>query len=123
MRAADRTSASVATTALVLSLLAGCAAQQSRPLYQWEGYQAQVYQHLRSATSDPQLEIAALEQDLQKIRSKNGAPPPGYQAHLGLLYFAAGSDDKAVAALQAERNAFPEFEPYMNFLLARVNKK
>lgn len=122
MSRARRPLASLPALALVLSLSAGCAAPRTKPLYQWESYQAQVYRHLQSQVADPQLEIAALEQDLQKIRANDGVPPPGYQAHLGLLHAAAGSDDKAVAALQAERSAFPESEPYMNFLLARIQK-
>lgn len=103
-------------------LLVGCAAP--KPLYQWEGYQAQVYNYLRPQGSNgPEAQIAALEQGFQKIRSKGGTPPPGYHAHLGMLYFQVGKDDQGVQELRTEKALFPESASYMDFLLAKAQKK
>ncbi|RRS03767.1 DUF4810 domain-containing protein [Aquabacterium soli] len=112
-----------AYTAMSLAaLLVGCAAP--KPLYQWEGYQAQVYNYLRAqGSTGPEAQIAALEQGFQKIRAQGGTPPPGYHAHLGLLYLQVGKDDQAVQELRTEKALFPESAGYMDFLLAKAQKK
>lgn len=67
--------------------LAGC--QTAPPtLYQWEGYQVQVYQHFKGQS--PEQQIAEMEKGLQVIQAKGGAVPPGFYAHLGMLYSVAG---------------------------------
>jgi len=107
-----------------LLALAGCASTPTRPpLYQWEGYPKQLYQYLRAPGEDSQVRIAAMEQDLQKMRAGPSAVPPGFHAHLAYLYLASGDDEKGLAGLRAEAEAFPEFTPYMQFLLARARNK
>ncbi|KAG0289033.1 hypothetical protein BGZ96_007305 [Linnemannia gamsii] len=111
----------VNTTAAVMggTLLAGCAAP-SKPLYQWKGYQPQVYEYFKGASKEKQ--IAELERGLEKIKSTNGAVPPGYHAHLGLLYSSLGKDDQMVQEFQTEKALFPESAAYIDFLMKNVKK-
>lgn len=97
-------------------LLAGCAGPQ--PMYQWEGYQAQVYQYFKGESQEEQ--VIALESGLEKIKAKGGLVPPGYHAQLGMLYLKLGKDDQMVKELQTEKTLFPESTAYMDFLLRNV---
>lgn len=99
-------------------LLSGCTGPKT--LYQWEGYQPQVYQYFKGESKEAQAE--ALEGDLQKIRAKNGAVPPGYHAQLGLLYSSLGKDDQMVQQFQTEKALFPESAAYMDFLLKNARQ-
>ena len=96
------------------ALVAGCQTAP-KPLYQWESYQPQVYEYFKGEPKEAQAE--ALERDLQKINAKGNTPPPGYHAHLGLLYLSMGKDDQMVQQLRTEKALFPESGPYMDFLL------
>lgn len=111
--------------ALVLMLAActllGACASQPQTMYQWEGYQPHVYRYLRGdQASDKQ--IAEMEADLEKIRAKGNTPPPGYYAHLGMLYASIGNNDKMAQNFQAEEKRFPESAPYLNYLLSNQKK-
>jgi hypothetical protein len=111
-----------AAIALVVALgavLAGCHTAP-KTLYQWEGYQPQVYQHFKGESPDQQ--IAVLEKDLQAISAKGNTPPPGYHAHLGMLYAISGKDGLVAPQFEAEKKLFPESAAYMDFLLKK-NKK
>ena len=66
--------------------------------------------------------MTALERDLQKIRSSGKTPPPGYHAHLGMLYASLGKDDQMVQQFQTEKQLFPESAAYMDFLLKKAKK-
>ncbi|WP_455913180.1 DUF4810 domain-containing protein [Pseudomonas syringae] len=97
--------------------LAGCA-QQPKTLYQWGSYQPEVYEYFKGESKEAQ--VAKLEEDLQKIRSTNGNPPPGYHAQLGMLYGSLGKDDQMVQEFRTEKGLFPESATYMDFLLRNV---
>ncbi|WP_375592043.1 DUF4810 domain-containing protein [Chitiniphilus eburneus] len=101
---------------LAIALLAGCAAQP-KTLYQWEGYQQQVYKYFQGES--PTEQIAALEASFQKIRAKGSMPPPGFHAHLGMLYASIGNEEQAVQQFQTEKALFPESQAYMDFLLKK----
>jgi hypothetical protein len=102
---------------IIVSLLAaGCAARQP-PLYYWGNYQDQVYEHFKA--ENPEKEIAVLEADLQKARSKGLHMPPGFFAHLGLLYAQLGREDMAMQNFDAEATLYPESRQYMNFLMKK----
>ncbi|BBP76620.1 MULTISPECIES: DUF4810 domain-containing protein [Pseudomonas] len=101
------------------AVLVGCA-QQPKTLYQWEGYEPQVYEYFKGESKEAQ--VAALEADLQKIKSTNRAAPPGYHAQLGLLYGSLGKDDQMVQQFQTEKALFPESGTYMDFLLSNAQK-
>ncbi|TKC89250.1 DUF4810 domain-containing protein [Trinickia terrae] len=113
-------SRTVAVAAVGGALLAGCAAP-SKPLYQWEGYQPQVYKYFKGESKEAQ--VAELEKGLEKIKSDNGAAPPGYHAQLGLLYSSLGKDDQMVQEFQTEKALFPEAGAYIDFLMKNVKKE
>jgi len=104
----------LALTLAASTLLAGCAAPKT--LYQWEGYEPQVYEYFKGE-EPKEAQAEALERDLQKIRSTGKAVPPGYHAHLGLLYLSMGKDDQMVQQFNTEKTLFPESGMYMDFLL------
>lgn len=100
-------------------LLTGCAANNATPpLYQWDGYQPEVYEYFKAQTA-PQEQIDSLEKSLQQIRAKGNRPPPGFHAHLGMLYASVGKDQQAVQEFEAEKQSFPESSTYMDFLLKK----
>jgi hypothetical protein len=104
----------MALTLAASALLAGCAGPQT--LYQWEGYEPQVYEYFKGE-EPKEAQAEALERDLQKIRSTGKSVPPGYHAHLGLLYLSMGKDDQMVQQFNTEKTLFPESGTYMDFLL------
>ncbi|CAI8794656.1 DUF4810 domain-containing protein [Pseudomonas sp. fls2-241-R2A-110] len=104
----------MASTLLASGLLAGCSSPKT--LYQWESYQPEVYEYFKGE-QPKEAQAEALERDLQKIRSTGKTPPPGYHAHLGLLYLSMGKDDQMVQQFRTEKTLFPESTPYMDFLL------
>jgi hypothetical protein len=100
------------------ALLTGCAASSTTSLYQWDGYQPQVYEYFKGQKS-PQEQIDALEKARQQILAKGNAVPPGFHAHLGTLYASVGKGSDAKQELLAEKQAFPESSTYMDFLLSK----
>jgi hypothetical protein len=99
--------------------LTGCRTAP-KTVYQWEGYQPQVYQHFKGESPDQQ--IAVLEKGLQAISASGATPPPGYHAHLGMLYAMTGKQDQMLAQFDDEKKLFPESAVYMDFLTAKVKK-
>ncbi|CAG9181637.1 DUF4810 domain-containing protein [Cupriavidus respiraculi] len=112
------TSRSAWLAAVGTALLVGCANQAT--LYQWEGYQPQVYQYFKGEPKEAQIQV--LEADLEKIKASGKLPPPGYHAHLGLLYADLGKDDEMVREFQTEKRLFPESGTYVDFLLRNVKR-
>ncbi|AMB84740.1 hypothetical protein AWM79_05215 [Pseudomonas agarici] len=110
---------SVAVVVASGAVLVGCV-QQPKTLYQWEGYEPQVYQYFKGESKEAQLVV--LEADLEKMKATNRAAPPGYHAHMGMLYGSLGQDDQMVQQLQTEKALFPESAAYMDFLLSNAQK-
>jgi len=100
--------------------LTGCQTAP-KPLYQWESYQPQVYEYFKGEKGTEE-QISALEQDLQKIRASGNMPPPGYHAHLGMLYASIGKDTQVVQEFETEKTLFPESSAYMDFLMKKIKK-
>ncbi|WP_252346164.1 MULTISPECIES: DUF4810 domain-containing protein [unclassified Paludibacterium] len=112
---------------LVLGLIASvmlCAcASQPDTLYQWEGYQSHVYSYLRADSgTSPDKQIQEMEAELQKIRARGKTPPPGYYAHLGMLYANVGNTAMMAQNFQVEEKLFPESAPYLDYLMSKVKK-
>lgn len=103
---------------LTAGVLAGCQTQTS--LYQWGAYQPQVYQHFKGESPNQQIE--ALEKDLQLMAAAGKKAPPGFHAHLGMLYSMVGRNDLVAAEFQEEKRLFPESATYMNRLLDTMGK-
>ncbi|MGQ5524275.1 DUF4810 domain-containing protein [Chitinimonas sp. PSY-7] len=110
-----------ASVALGAVMLGGCATP-SRPLYNWGSYQQQVYESLKDSGSSPEQQISALERDMQKAQAKGEALPPGFHAHLAMLYAKVGKSDQVRQQLEAEKAQFPESTTFMDFLLRKFKK-
>ncbi|THF60771.1 DUF4810 domain-containing protein [Pseudothauera nasutitermitis] len=100
------------------AVLAGCATQQSKSLYYWGNYQPSVHAYFRAQSSPDEL-IVQLEEGAQKAAAEGEALPPGYSAHLGLLYGKAGRHEEMGKAFEAEKTRFPESAMFMDRLLAK----
>lgn len=101
--------------------LVGCAGPQ--PLYHWSNYQPMVYEHLKGTGKGPEGQILDLEKGIQQAAAKGTTVPPGYHAHLGLLYLNTGRNAQAAAAWEQEKRLFPESRAYMDFLLNNLKKQ
>lgn len=107
--------------AVLFGTLAGCVSAP-RPLYYWPGYQDQVYKHL-SGDTQPEQQIEALEQGIQKARAAGLTPAPGYHAQLGMLYAEIGKGDQVRQQFETEKALFPESAAYMDFLMRNMASK
>jgi hypothetical protein len=101
------------------ALLAGCASGPP-PLYSWGSYENQVYARLKGESTEAQ--ITALERDQEKIEATGKTAPPGFYAHLGMLYAETGNDAKAITCFETEKVRFPESIAFMDFLLKKYKK-
>ncbi|HRP26732.1 DUF4810 domain-containing protein [Thauera sp.] len=101
-------------------LLAGCASGP-QPLYYWGEYQPALYGHFTKEMG-PQQQIASLEAGLEKARAIGKPVPPGYNAHLGLLYAESEQMDEMLKYFEAEKALYPESTPYMDFLLSKFKR-
>lgn len=99
---------------VALLLLAGCATK-TEPLYYWGDYQPQVYGHF-TKDKGPEEQIASLEAGLEQARAKGKSVPPGYLAHLGVLYAQGEHQDQMLKYFQAEKKLYPESTAYIDFL-------
>lgn len=108
-------------TAAVAIMLFGCASQP-KTLYYWGDYQPQVYAYFKGDGASAQQQQQALEQIAVKAHAKGAALPPGFNAHLGLLYLREGQPAQARSAFMAEEAEFPESKPYMDFLIGNLNR-
>lgn len=104
--------------AFVLTLQ-GCA-QSAKPLYHWDGYQRQIYDHLKGEGQDPNTQLQQLQALADKAKASGNALPPGFRAHLALVQLRLGRDAEAAQLLAAEKASFPESAPYMDFLIGRM---
>jgi hypothetical protein len=104
------------------ALLAGCATPVP-PLYGWGSYPDQIWSALKNPDGDPQAQLAALQADLERFRARGQHAPPGFHAHLGLLYAQIGRGDEATAQWQTEKTLFPESSTYIDFLTRQSTSK
>ncbi len=107
---------------VLVAALTGCATGHKVPLlYSWNGYPDHVYDYLKSESS-PQEQVLAMEQGIQKANAANRTVPPGYYAHLGLLYMNMGRTDQALVSWEHEKRLFPESKPYIDYLVNNMKK-
>jgi hypothetical protein len=108
-------------SAIILALVitvcfSGCASQ----IYYWGNYEGQVYAYLKGES--PANQISILERDRKTIESGGMKAPPGFYAHLGLLYTESGNNAEAVICFETEKTLFPEAAAYMDFLLTNLRR-
>jgi hypothetical protein len=87
-------------------------------MYGWNDYQPKVYDYFQG--SDANEQIITLEKNLMEFNAKGQLAPPGFHAHLGMMYAQVRNLDRAAQEFMIEKKRFPESAAYMNFLL---NKK
>jgi hypothetical protein len=102
-------------------VLAGCA-NRPQPLYHWGSFQDQQYTYFKGDRG-PEEGIQELEKIREEAKSRGKLVPPGFQAHLGMLYGQTGRTDLFEQNLQAEREQFPESSAYVDFLLKKNQKQ
>jgi hypothetical protein len=100
--------------------LSACA--QPKSMYTWHSYEPSVYAYLKDDGADHALEVQAMEKNIETARSARAVLPPGFRAHLGMLYLKMGDGAKAFEQIESEKSAFPESVPYMDFLLRNANR-
>lgn len=103
--------------ALVLS---GCATKP-QSLYYWGDYQPQLYGHFTKDKA-PQEQIASLEAGIEVARASGKSVPPGYLAHIGILYAQGEHQDQMKKYFLAEKTLYPESTAYVDFLLRKFNQ-
>ncbi len=104
-----------------LLMLSGCATKPI-PLYQWQGYQGNLDSYFRGDKIGLEAQAQVMEADLMKIKATGGAVPPGYTAHLGLIYGQQGYMDKFAEYLDEEKTRFPESATFVGFLMRKFKK-
>lgn len=97
----------------------GCA-QAPKRLYYWDGFQAQLYEYFKGDGSSPEEQLRVLNAQAERARGSGAALPPGFHAHLAMIYLRLGRDGEAKQELEAEKASFPESSQYMDFLLKRM---
>jgi hypothetical protein len=107
----------LAATLVAALVLSGCAQNKVPPLYGWYGYEAQLNNWFKQTVESPDAQLQKMKDDLLKMQSAGQRPPPGYRAHMGLLYGELGDPASLRLELEAEKAAFPESAAYMDFLL------
>lgn len=107
--------------AVLAGVLSACA-QQPKPMYSWQSYEGSVYAYLKDDGGDYATQTLAMEKNIETARAANAELPPGFRAHLGMLYMKMGNGDKGAEQMQGEKAAFPEAAPFMDFLLRNVGK-
>jgi len=99
-------------------LLTACAGDsKKRSLYAWGDYSDRTYHYLKGEEQGWHEDITALEEHARKAEADRHDLPPGFRAHLGLLYLKSGQPDLAIGYFQAEKKAFPESATFMDFQL------
>ena len=102
-----------------LMLLSGCATRQ-QPLYSWGNYEDQLYDYFKG--EPPEKQIMAMESEMNEAEARGEKLPPGFYAHLGLLYDHAGKSDDARKMLDMEKQNFPESAHFIDNLNSHFTK-
>jgi len=108
---------------LMILIIQGCTTNK-QALYEWGSYENLIYQSYATPGKQSLEEQAIkLEAEYQIALSKNKALPPGFHAHLGLLYFQSGKIDLAQQSFITEEKLFPESKQFMDRLIAKTTKR
>lgn len=111
----------LALSVAALVTLSGCATR-NQPLYYWGDYQPQIYGHF-TGDKGPEEQIAALEAGLEQARAIGKTVPPGYLAHLGVLYASGEHGEQMRKYFEAEKTLYPEGTGYIDFLLRKFKQQ
>lgn len=104
---------------VAMSLVAGCATSSR---YRWDGYDQQLYTYYKNPASAQDFRVR-LETYVQTFEKAGQKPPPGMFAEVGTLYLEGGDTQTAAGYYRKEAAAWPESEPLMKVMVARLEKK
>jgi hypothetical protein len=93
--------------------LTGCA--QKGPMYNWGSYEAQTYSYFKG--EPPEAQVVLLEKQLIEAKDKGQVLPPGFHAHLALLYEKTGRLNEMRQMFETEKRLYPESSTYINNIL------
>jgi hypothetical protein len=108
----------VIISCVVVVVLSGCAS--NKDMYSWGQYEPQLHNYLNGES--PEKLIVLMEKDLAAARQKDAKLPPGFYAHLGLLYKDVGRDQDFLAMINLEKNTYPDSTQYLNSLTKNQKK-
>lgn len=109
------------TGACLVSIALAACAHAPKPLYGWNEFPRFQYDTLRKEGSSASEQITRMVAEMSVAEGKGIQLPPGFRAHLGLLYLNQGDPRSAAQMWQAESRAFPESAPYMDQLIKRLD--
>jgi hypothetical protein len=99
----------------ILIVLPGCATTTTQ-LYAWGDYPDATYRYI-TGTDSPEEQIQVFEKMRERAHSTNSKLPPGFFAHMAMLYEQTGQRDKAREAVLLETQLFPEFRHFGALLI------
>ena len=99
--------------AICVWLISGCATKSA--LYNWGDYKSQMYQYFNGES--PEKMVLALEESLAESKKTGAKAPPGFHAHLAILYQTLGREHDFLAMIELEKMNYPESRQYMDFLI------
>jgi len=99
-------------------LLGGCASPR---IYYWGHYEQQIYDmYVEPDNATAEAQVETMEADIERARSAGKPLPPGFQAHLGFLYYQLGKFDLAHRSFETEKAAFPESTVLMDRFIKKL---
>lgn len=96
-------------------VFAACFSGCATSLYHWGTFEDQQYAYLKGENREAQIEM--MQKDQEQIAAESKKAPPGFYAHLGMLYYEIGNDSEAIACFEMEKSLFPEAAGFMDYLL------
>ena len=98
--------------------LTGCA---SKGLYQWGGYEEQLYAAYKDPTKVETLRLK-LEAMLQEAQQSGRRVAPGLYAELGTVYLQGGNRPQAIRYYELERRTWPESTLLMTSMIQNLER-
>jgi len=107
---------------IAVIILAGCAPQPAKPLYNYAGYSDSYYAYKKNMTPESTLQLEkSIEEAINGTEnSRSGRVAPGMHANLGYLYLKAGKPNEAIASFTIEKTVYPESTLFMDKLITRI---
>lgn len=107
---------------LALILFSGCAGGE-KDIYYWGRYEDSIYEmYLTPGNISLTDEIFRLEEQIEKAENSGQSVPPGFHAHLAMLYNNNGNAAAAATHFQMEKDKFPESAHFIDGILERMKK-
>ncbi|MDR2964951.1 MAG: DUF4810 domain-containing protein [Treponema sp.] len=106
---------------LTFLLILGFSGCVTSGIYHWGDSESITRMYLKGG-EDINVQIQQLESIKQEIEASGKSFPPGFNAHLGMLYAEVGNRQTAIRYFEAEKALFPESAHYMDFTISRIRR-